>query len=516
MTKTLEKESTQNEALSSKLLTTLEEGKFFNEMAKFVKTIVEFDSILINIVHDDKTTRIVSKDGKIVKNADKVEKNFGALGSVIKSSRPYFSNTVKRDPIYSGVEVGDVEAELTIPVSVEGVMIAVMQVRRVSSENKFKREDINKILEMINSISLPLKNMKMYLSAKFLNEALEKKIKDKESEIENNHSGLNLVKTYSIEEKEIIGNSSIMKELLSNIDRVSESDVNILLQGNSGTGKEMIARRVHCRSDRSAAPFIVMDCSMGTEDHLDLEIFGKEDIDVINGLKVRPGLLERADGGTLFINNVNKMPIRLQSKLINFIKDKSFQRCNGHKTQKANVRIVSASTECLKTKVSEGTFREDLFYAISFLGLRVPSLNERLEDIEALATYFLNKDKAVDKQKSMSPGVVKLLMDYHWPGNVRELQSIMERAYILSPSSIVERDHLADSIKVEKEAPVKEVKVAEAYREMTLNDLEKEHITRTLEHLGGNKTKTAKVLGITVKTLYNKLHSYGVVIGKEA
>ena len=107
-------------------------------------------------------------------------------------------------------------------------------------------------------------------------------------------------------------------------------------------------------------------------------------------------------------------------------------------------------------------------------------------------------------------------MDYHWPGNVRELQSIMERAYILSPSSIVEKDHLADSIKVEKQPEVVEVEQTSTYREMTLNDLEKEHITRTLEHLGGNKTKTAKVLGITVKTLYNKLHSYGVVIGKEA
>ncbi len=516
MTKTMAKELTKNEELSSKLLTTLEEGKFFKEIAGHVKSLVDFDSILINIVNDDKTTREICRNGKMVRNAKCIEKNNGALGSVLKTGRPYFSNTVKRDPTYSGVELGDIEAELTIPVSIEGVTIAIMQVQRNSEENSFKREDINHILEMINSISLPLKNMKMYLSAKFLNEALEKKIKDRESEMHNKNSSLNLVKSFSVEEKDIIGNSSIMKELLENIDRVADSDVNILLQGASGTGKEMLAKRIHCRSERSAAPFVIMDCSMGTDEHIEFELFGREDVDVINGIKIRSGLLEKADNGTLFMNNVNKLSVRLQSRIMNFIKDKSYLRGNGHKIQKANVRIVSASTECLKTKVTEGTFREDLYYGISFMGLRVPSLNERLEDIEALATFFLNKGKAISTQKSMSPGVVKLLMDYHWPGNVRELQSIMERAYILSPSSIVERDHLADSIKVEKEEPAKKIEESEEYREMTLNDLEKEHITRTLEHLGGNKTKTAKVLGITVKTLYNKLHSYGVVIGKEA
>ncbi len=516
MTKMLDKKSTKIEALSSKLLTTLDESIFFSELSKYINSEIESDHIVVNIVHEDSSVRMVSKDGKVVRKAKRMEKGLGAAGSVIKSKRAYFSNCVDRDPIFSTAEMGDIKAELSVPVSVDGVLIAIVHVQRLSDENKFKKDDINTLLEIINEVEMPLKNMKMFLSAKFLNESLEKKIQEKEKELKDKSTGLNLVKSHSVEEKEIIGNSAIMKELLTNVDRLAASDVNLLLQGASGTGKEMIARRVHCRSSRSGGAFIVMDCSMGTEDSLNAEIFGREDVDVINGIKIHKGHVESANGGTLFINNIEKMPIRLQAKLMNFIKDKSYNRANGHKNLKADIRIISASTECVKSRVEEGTFREDLYFAISFMGMRVPSLKERLEDIELLASNFLNKGKPIESQKSMSPGVVKLLMDYHWPGNVRELQSIMERAYILSPSSIVEKDHLADSIKVEKQPEVVEVEQTSTYREMTLNDLEKEHITRTLEHLGGNKTKTAKVLGITVKTLYNKLHSYGVVIGKEA
>ncbi len=516
MTKMLDKKSTKIENLASKLLTTLDESVFFSELSKYINSEIESDHILVNIVHEDNSIRTVSRDGKVVRKAKKVEKGLGAAGSVVKSKRAYFSNCVDRDPIFSNCDMGEIKAELSVPVSVDGVLIAIVHLQRLSDEIKFSKEDINTLLEIINEVQLPLKNMKMFLSAKFLNESLEKQIEEKVQELMNSKSGLNLVKTHSIEEKEIIGNSSIMKELLTNVDRLADSDVNLLLQGASGTGKEMIARRIHCRSSRNSGAFVVMDCSMGTEEHLEAEIFGREDVDVINGIKIHKGNVEAATGGTLFINNIEKMPVRLQAKLMSFIKDKVYNRVNGHKNHRADVRIISASTDCVKERVQEGTFREDLYFAISFMGMRVPSLKERLEDIEILASHFLNKGKSVESQKSMSPGVVKLLMDYHWPGNVRELQSIMERAYILSPSSIVEKDHLADSIKVEKQPEIVEVETTTSYREMTLNDLEKEHITRTLEHLGGNKTKTAKVLGITVKTLYNKLHSYGVVIGKEA
>ena len=186
-------------------------------------------------------------------------------------------------------------------------------------------------------------------------------------------------------------------------------------------------------------------------------------------------------------------------------------RVGGHMPYRADVRLMVSSTKDLNELVAKGEFREDLLFNVNTMVLKIPSLRERIEDIETLATYFLNLHKRPEEQKSLSPGVVKALREYNWPGNVRELQNVIERSYILSDGMIVERDHLADSVtesRIEEEGEDEDIV---RYSEMTLDELEKRHICLTLEHLGGNKTKTAKMLGITVKTLYNKLHSYGMI-----
>jgi Nif-specific regulatory protein len=510
------KELTKIDTLSSKLLSTLDESIFFGELTKFFANIIECDEIALNLVHEDNSCRLVAKNGKPVKKSARKSKGLGAAGHVIKTKRAYFSNSVSRDPIFASSEEKDINSELCVPVSVDGIIIGTIHFRIKDDSAKFKREDINTVVEVLNEVQGPLANMKMYLSAKFLNESLQKKIEEKETELTKKAGGLDLVDSYRIEEKQIVGNSQVMKDILATVDRVAATDVNVLVNGESGVGKEMIARRIHCRSVRAQRAFISVDCSMGTEDQLESEIFGREELDVIKGLRIHKGVVEAADGGTIFINNIEKMPVRLQAKLMNFVKEGIYFRAGTQSPLRSDVRVIVASSKDIQTCVEEGTFREDLSFAISTMSLRVPSLRERHEDIEVLASHFLNAGKSADSQKSMSPGVVKLLSDYHWPGNVRELHSIMERAYILSPSSIIERDHLADSIKVEKVEEEAEEVIERGFREMTLNDLEREHICRTLEHLGGNKTKTAKTLGITVKTLYNKLHSYGMIESKEA
>jgi DNA-binding NtrC family response regulator len=186
---------------------------------------------------------------------------------------------------------------------------------------------------------------------------------------------------------------------------------------------------------------------------------------------------------------------------------------------KSDVRIVSASTKDLMDLVRANAFREDLYFALSTVVLKAPALRERKEDIEILANFFLNQNKVPAAQKSFSPGAIKSLAEYSWSGNVRELQNVVERAFVLAEGMIIEKLHLDQNIQnaenlpvVEKAAPMKAVE----FTHVTLEELEKGHIMCTLENLGGNKTKTAKVLGITVKTLYNKLHSYGVEFDKEA
>jgi Nif-specific regulatory protein len=213
------------------------------------------------------------------------------------------------------------------------------------------------------------------------------------------------------------------------------------------------------------------------------------------------------------------MPMNIQNKLMQYVTSKMGIKTGSQSFFKSDVRIISASTKDLMDQVRGNLFREDLYFVLSTVVLKAPALRERREDIEVLANFFLNQNKAPNGQKSFSPSAIKALSEYHWAGNVRELQNVAERAFILAEGSIIEKCHLDDHIKSVEAQPIIEkvtpVKSAE-FVYLTLEELERNHIMTTLENLAGNKTKTAKVLGITVKTLYNKLHSYGVEFDKEA
>ena len=301
-----------------------------------------------------------------------------------------------------------------------------------------------------------------------------------------------------------------MKELLVLVDRICDKDISAFIMGEAATGKEMIARRIHCRSHRRDRAFVAIDCSTMNEKQLDIEIFGDD---------THMGMLEVANFGTLFINSTESMPASIQNKLMQYITSKMGIKSGSHSFFKSDVRIISASTKDLMDLVKVSAFREDLYFALSTVVLKAPALRERKEDIEILANFFLNKNKTPAAQKSFSTGAIKALTEYSWAGNVRELQNVVERAFILAEGMIIEKLHLDQNIQnaealpvVEKKAPVKAIE----FVHVTLEELEKGHIMSTLENLSGNKTKTAKVLGITVKTLYNKLHSYGVEFDKEA
>ena len=516
MTEMVAKNSTRIEELSSILLSTLDEQIFFNEISKCLNEIVSSDRVRILRVRENGSCSLISENGQSIENGQVVEKGAGIAGYVLRTKKSYFSNNISRDPLFSSNDNGDTVAELCLPLGCDGFMIGTIHIQSLSEERAFSREDITDVLEILGAIEKPVKNMKIYLSAKFLNESLSRQIEAKEKELEQSKSSVNILDSYRIEEKDIIGKSDSMKEIIRVADKVAAVDVATLVLGESGTGKEMIARRVHCRSERKEGAFISVDCSSLSEAQLEVELFGEEARDFTDAQNMRLGLIEQANNGTLFINNIESMPVMIQSKLIKFINEKMAFRLRGQIPYRSDVRIIASSARDFSELVEKGLFREDLFYALNTMSLRAPALRDRVEDIEMLASFFLNKGKSADLQKSLAPGALKSLQDYHWPGNVRELQSVMERAFILSDGMIVERDHLSESVsQAEKVEEVSDSKVIE-FSEMTLDELERKHICHTLEHLGGNKTKTAKTLGITVKTLYNKLHSYGMIEPKEA
>lgn len=514
MTKVNKKE-VEIENLSSILFSTLEEDVFFGHLGSFLHSHVSASITKIYLIQQDQSAELISLIGKSgLDISKKLDKGVGVVGHVVRTKRPYFSNSVSRDPLFQREATLGVKAELCVPVIHEGIVIATVHHQHVDEENEFSRDDISDVLSVINEIKSPIANIKMYLSAKFLNETLLKQIEAKEIELKEKESGMNLASTYKVQDKQIVGKSESMQNLIRIVEKVAASSANCLLNGESGTGKQMIARKIHCLSQRKDSAFITIDCDSIDLERAESEIFGNELIQS-GGMTVKNGLLELANGGTLFLNNIDKLPLSTQAKLASFIANGIAFRVNGQMPYRSDVRVIGASTKELIDEVEAGSFRDDLFYSLNTVDIIVPSLRERKEDIEVLANHFLNKDRSTDEHKSMSPCVMKKLLEYSWPGNVRELQSVMERAYILADGMIIESDHLAESVQRDQEAEVTDVEEVD-YTEMTLDELERRHICKTLEFLGGNKTKTAKTLGITVKTLYNKLHSYGMIASKEA
>lgn len=498
------------DSLSSVLFLSLDESHFFNSINKFFMNHMNSHKVQVYKILDSGVAQLMSENGESALNSLMLEKGVGAVGYVARTKKGYFSNTVERDPVFSREAALGVKAELCLPISVDGVVIGSIHCQMNDLSREFSRADMTFGVSIINSISGPIQNMKMYLASKQLNETLLRTIELKEKELQESRSGLKLQDTFRIIEKEIIGRSPAMKDLLALVDRICDKDISAFIIGEAATGKEMIARRIHCRSHRRDRAFVAIDCSTMNEKQLDSEIFGDES---------HMGMLEVANFGTLFINSTEMMPMNIQNKLMQYITSKMGIKAGSQAFFKSDVRIISASTKDLMDQVRGNLFREDLYFALSAVVLKAPALRERKEDIEVLANFFLNQNKVKDAQKSFSPSAIKALSEYYWSGNVRELQNVVERAFILAEGAIIERLHLDQNIQNAEVKPlVEKVELAKniEFVHVTLEELEKGHIMNTLGNLGGNKTKTAKVLGITVKTLYNKLHSYGVEFDKEA
>ncbi len=513
MTASLNNQKAALENLSSILFLSLDESHFFTSLNKFFMSHMNAHNVLVYKLLDNGSSQLMAHNGNSIHLGPVLDKGLGAPGYIARSKRGYFSNTVERDPVFMLEASQGVKGELCLPIASEGIILGSIHIQMNDASREFSKEDVTFGVSILNEIKGPIQNMKMYLAAKNLNEALLRTIELKEKELQESRSGLTIQDSYRIIEKEIIGKSQAMKELLALVDRVCDKEISAYIMGEAATGKEMIARRIHCRSHRRDRAFVTIDCSTMNETQLDLELFGSDN---------HMGMLEVSNFGTLFINSIEKMGASVQNKLMQYQSSKMGIKAGSQGFFKSDVRLISASTKDLMDMVRAGTFREDLYFSLSTVVLKAPALRDRKEDIEVMANFFLNKNKKPEQQKSFSLSAIKALTEFYWSGNVRELQNVVERAGILAEGSIIEKLHLDQNIQnTNVQQPVAivskvEVKKSADYQHITLEELEKGHIMSTLSDLGGNKTKTAKVLGITVKTLYNKLHSYGVEFAKEA
>ncbi len=500
------------EAFSARLLETLDEHFFFNEMSRFFLSAMNADRVKIFSIRDDQSAKLVSVNGETSRERIHLGAGEGASGYVTRTKRPYFSNNVARDPLFSTEQGSNVVAELCLPILHEGMVMATIHFQMLSDKKQYSLADITLVTEVLKSLRKPITNMKMYLSAKHLNEVLIKKIEDKEKELQEQKNGTDFISSFKITEQEIIAESESTRALIELADKIAYSDINVLVQGGPGTGKEHITRRIHCRSQRKNMPFVAVDCSSLSDFQLETEIFGEERWDQ-DKLIVKKGQIELANGGTLLLNDIDSIGLPVQARLLKFFQEKLIQRVNSKSQVKLDVRVMVTTSKNIADEVESGKFRDDLYYTLNTISLNVLPLKDRVKDIEKLALYYLNYGRSPEEQKFFSKTALEALIDYSWPGNVRELQNVVERAYILSENRIVEKDLIEESLGIDDSKDSMfgaELLESENFQELTLSDLERQHILRTLDYLGGNKTKTARTLGITVKTLYNKLNNYQI------
>jgi DNA-binding NtrC family response regulator len=312
----------------------------------------------------------------------------------------------------------------------------------------------------------------------------------------------------------IIGDSAAMKEVLSTVRKVAASKFStVLLQGESGTGKDLIARTIHSLSDRSQAVFLDINCSAFPETLLESELFGHERGAFTGAAVSKKGLFELADGGTIYLDEIGDMPFSLQGKLLKAIETKRFRRVGGTSEIGVDVRIIAATNKNLKVEVEAGRFRNDLFYRLQVIPLHLPPLREHAEDIPKLARFFIEKFSVEFKKpmKGVSPDAMELLRRYPWPGNVRELRNMIERILILETGEVIEADDLPPEIITYIGSERKPSFSGEfPSAGLSLEEVEKELIQKALVMADGNQTRAAELLGISRDTLRYRLQKFGL------
>ena len=311
------------------------------------------------------------------------------------------------------------------------------------------------------------------------------------------------------EDVEFIGASKPMKEVFKLIRKYATTDYPVLITGETGTGKELTARAIHERSIRKNKPFIAINCTAVPPDLLEAELFGYEKGAFTGAYKTKQGKVELADGGTLFLDEIGDMPLDIQSKLLRFLQDYSFERLGGTKTLKADVRIIAATNVDLERAVKEGKFREDLFYRLNVLTIKLPPLRERGEDVVIMAQYFLEKSaKELNKSiKGFTEKALEAIRNYTWPGNVRELINVVRKACVLAKGDYIDVEDL--NINVDALA-VNGGEGVNLNLEENINKLEKELLERAFRISSGNVSKIAALLGVSRPTVYKLMEKYGI------
>jgi len=520
--------------LSTKLQDLLQSESFYQEVVNLLQSKFHFYAIHIWSVKPE-ATETASLEAQAGAHSAHIKighrlrtqsslGSVGIVGQVIRTQNSYLANDLSRDPHYTSASLPVTsQSELSVPVIKDGTLIAVINVES-DLKNAFDEDDVITLEAVAGQIAVAISNQKLFAQTLDFNRRLQSSIEEKTLELrkaqerileqqellKNENKALKSLVQSENRHIDLIGSSPALSSLISMVDKIAPTTATVLIQGESGTGKELIARKLHFQSERSDKPYIVVNCGALQESLLESELFGHEKGSFTGAVAQKIGLCEMADQGTLFLDEIGELSLPIQAKLLRFLQEGEFYRVGGKKAIRVDVRVVSATNRDLEVEVREGRFREDLFYRLNTITLRMPPLRKRAEDIPELIQHFLRSGSR-NPQYKIDPRVFPALQSYSWPGNIRELQNTIERLKILSERNEIRFEDLPPNIRSNPNPlPIEPSgdPLPGLTTLRTLEDVEREHILQTLDLCQGNKTKAAQHLGITIKTLYNKLHRY--------
>ncbi|MBR5579874.1 MAG: sigma-54-dependent Fis family transcriptional regulator [Treponema sp.] len=435
-----------------------------------------------------------------------VDINNSIAGWVFKNNKSLVVDDVQHDQRFFAT-VQDrtgykTENMIAIPLRVKNSCVGVIQLLNKTNGQKFSQEDLG-ILELLGAQA----GMAYEVAGQF------KTVQDENNVLRSRIQ-------YGEEYHTFLAHSSVMLDLVSTLDEVAQTNISVLILGESGVGKELFAEQLHLKSDRAKKPFVRVNCAALSPQLLESELFGHVKGAFTSAVSDRVGRFEMANGGTIFLDEVGELPLDLQSKLLRVLQSKSFEKVGSSKTISADVRIIAATNRDLEGMVQAGTFRQDLYYRLNVLPLNVPPLRNRREDIEPLARFFCHKFSSEVKKnfEGFSEDALAVLHGYYWPGNVRELENTIERACVLGKPPLIRADDLrlqnlcaAGDSEAQKHTFVYDLDLTDEDRTLktAINKFKKAYITQILDETAWNQTEAGKILGIQrtyVSRLLNELH----------
>ncbi len=437
----------------------------------------------------------------------------GITGKVVEAGEPIAVPNIGEEPLFlnrTGARGRDLKkskiAFICVPIKLERTTIGALSVDRLFEVNVALEEDV-RLLTLISS-----------LIAQAVSSYREREREKASLQSENLELKMELAKKFRPDN--IIGEGKRMKDVYSAIELVSRSKTTILIRGETGTGKELVAHAIHYSSDRAQGPFIKVSCAALPETLLESELFGYEKGAFTGAVGSKPGRFELARGGTLFLDEIGDISASMQVKLLRVIQEKEFEKVGGTRTLKVNVRLIAATNRDLEAAVREGHFRDDLYYRLNVIPIFLPPLRERKEDIPILVSHFLKKS-CMENGKEVpyiSDTAMEYLMGYAWPGNIRELENAIERAVILCKSDTIEPELFPIPGQRERPVSVSVPVICDTPKEAdssgglaeAVENLERKMIKETLQKTGGNRRKAARLLGVTERILGYKVKNYGI------